>query len=48
MPSEQPIFGAFSQGVDLGALIDAMQEYIASFVAPVWDTPAKLVKNSGF
>ena len=64
MPSEQPIFGAFNQGViptiacfnqattplgvDLGALIDAMQEYIASFVAPVWGTPAKLVKTSGF
>ena len=35
-------------GVDLGALIAAMQTYIDNFVAPVWGTPAKLVRTTDF
>lgn len=35
-------------GVDFDALIEAMQEYVTSFVAPVWGTPAILVKTTGF
>lgn len=35
-------------GVDFDALIDAMQAYVDNFVAPVWGTPAKLVKTTGF
>jgi hypothetical protein len=34
-------------GVDLDKLIDAMQVYVEKYVAPVWGTPAKLVKSSG-
>ena len=35
-------------GVDLDKLITAMQEYVDDHVAPVWGTPAKLVKSSNF
>jgi hypothetical protein len=35
-------------GVDLDDLIAAMQEYVSNFVAPVWGTPAELVKSTGF
>lgn len=35
-------------GVDLDALIAAMQEYVTSIVAPVWGTPATLVKTTDF
>lgn len=35
-------------GVDLDALIAAMQAYVNNFVAPVWGTPAKLVKTTDF
>jgi hypothetical protein len=35
-------------GVDLDALIAAMQAYVDHHVAPVWGTPAKLVKTTGF
>lgn len=35
-------------GVGLDALISAMQAYIDQHVAPVWGTPAKLVKTTGF
>ena len=35
-------------GVDVDALIDAMQEYVDACVAPIWGTPAKLVKSTGF
>jgi len=35
-------------GVDLDDLIAAMQEYVTTFVAPVWATPAKLIKSTGF
>src|SRR5205823_6411454 len=35
-------------GVDFDALIAAMQEYVNKFVAPIWATPATLVKSTGF
>ncbi len=35
-------------GVDFDALIEAMQEYVDAHVAPVWGTPAKLVKTKDF
>src|SRR5712692_6473529 len=35
-------------GVDLNALIAAMQAYVDQQVAPVWGTPAKLIKSSDF
>src|SRR5215831_6959175 len=35
-------------GLDLDALIAAMQAYIANNVAPVWGTPANLVKTTDF
>jgi hypothetical protein len=35
-------------GVDLDALIAAMQAYIDKFIAPVWATPAKLIKSKDF
>lgn len=48
-----PTIACFNQatiplGVDLDALIAAMQEYVASYVAPVWGTPANLIKTTGF
>src|SRR3989475_702521 len=35
-------------GVNLDALIAAMQAYVDHHVAPIWGTPAKLIKASGF
>src|SRR5262245_54783380 len=35
-------------GVDLNALIAAMQAFVDKYVAPVWGTPAKLIKSTGF
>jgi tetratricopeptide (TPR) repeat protein len=35
-------------GVDLDALIAAMQVYVDDHVAPVWGTPAKLIKSRDF
>jgi hypothetical protein len=35
-------------GVDLDALIAAMQAYVTQHVTPVWGTPAKLVKSTDF
>ena len=35
-------------GVEFGALVAAMQRYVNQHVAPVWGTPAKLVKSKGF
>ncbi|WP_372522496.1 hypothetical protein [Sulfuricaulis sp.] len=35
-------------GVDFDALIAALQVYVDKFVAPVWGTPAKLIKSKGF
>jgi hypothetical protein len=47
-----PTIACFNQAtvpleVDFGALVAAMQEYVSSYVAPVWGTPAKLVKTKG-
>jgi len=35
-------------GVDFDKLIAAMQQYVDKHVAPVWGTPAKLVKSTDF
>jgi len=35
-------------GVDLDLLISAMQKYVDECVAPVWGTPARLIKSRGF
>src|SRR6266446_4233978 len=35
-------------GVDLDALIAAMQAFVDQYVMPVWGTPAKLVKSKGY
>jgi len=35
-------------GVDLGALIRALQRFVDQHVAPVWGTRAKLFKSTGF
>ena len=35
-------------GVDLDALISAMQTYVDKDVAPIWGTPAQLVKTTDF
>ena len=35
-------------GVDFVALIAAMQKFVDDHFAPVWGTPAKLVKSNGF
>ena len=35
-------------GVNFDALIAAMQVYVDKYVAPVWGTPAKLVKSKDF
>jgi hypothetical protein len=48
-----PTIACFNQattplGVDFDHLIAAMQEYIDAHVAPVWATPAKLVKSKDF
>lgn len=50
---EVPTIACFNQastplGVDLDALIAAMQTFVDHYVAPVWATPAKLVKSKGF
>jgi hypothetical protein len=34
--------------VDLGKLIAALQKYVDDCIVPIWATPAKLVKTSGF
>jgi hypothetical protein len=48
-----PTIACFSKatvplGVDLDKLIAAMQHYVDQCVAPVWGTPAKLIKSTGF
>jgi hypothetical protein len=48
-----PTIACFNQattplGVTLDTLITAMQEYIDKHVAPVWGTPARLVRTTGF
>ena len=35
-------------GVGFDALVAAMQAYVSNFIVPVWGTPAKLVKTTGF
>jgi hypothetical protein len=35
-------------GVDFDALITAMQAFVDQQVVPVWGTPAKLIKSTGF
>jgi hypothetical protein len=50
---ETPTIACFNRattplGVDLGALISAMQVFVTKYVAPVWATPAKLVKSAGY
>jgi hypothetical protein len=35
-------------GVDFDKLISAMQVFVDKYVAPVWGTPAKLVKSTGY
>jgi hypothetical protein len=35
-------------GVDFDALVAAMQVYVDQHAAPVWGTPAKLIKSNGF
>jgi len=50
---EVPTIACFNKaktplGVDLNALIAAMQAFVDQHVAPVWGTPAKLVKSTGF
>jgi hypothetical protein len=50
---ELPTIAGFNKatvplGVDLDALIAAMQAYIDEHVAPVGGTPAKLIKTTGF
>src|SRR6266550_7666765 len=48
-----PTIACFSKatvalGVDCDTLIETMQTYVDKFVAPVWGTPANLVKTTGF
>jgi hypothetical protein len=48
-----PTIACFNQavtplGVDLDDLIAAMQAYVDQHVAPIWGTPAKLIKTTGF
>jgi hypothetical protein len=50
---ELPTIACFNKaktplGVDYNALIAALQIYVDEHVAPVWGTPAKLVKTKGF
>ena len=35
-------------GIDFGLLIRAMQRFVGDAFAPVWGTPARLVKSTGF
>lgn len=50
---ELPTIACFNRatvplGVDFDALIAAMQVFVDKHVAPVWGTPAKLVKSRGY
>src|SRR5664279_320691 len=50
---ELPTIACFNKattplGVDFDALINATQAYVDNYVAPVWGTPAKLVKTTDF
>jgi hypothetical protein len=35
-------------GLELGALVDALQKFVTDHVVPVWGTPARLVRTNGF
>jgi hypothetical protein len=35
-------------GVDLDKLVAALQKYVTDYVAPVWGTPARLARSTGF
>jgi hypothetical protein len=48
-----PVIACFNRatvalGVGFDALIAAMQAYVDEFVAPVWGTPAKLIKSKSY
>jgi hypothetical protein len=50
---EVPTIACFNKaktplGVDFDALIAAMQVFVDQHVAPVWATPAKLIRSTGF
>ena len=50
---ETPTIACFNKattplGVDFNGLISAMQAFVDKYVAPVWATPAKLVKSTGY
>lgn len=50
---EKPTIACFNQaktplGVDLDDLIAVLQAYVNNFVAPVWGTPATLVRSDDF
>lgn len=51
--AECPTIACFNKaitplGVEFNALIAALQVYVDKHVAPVWGTPAKLIKTQGF
>ena len=53
LESEGPRIACFNRaktplGADLDSLIAAMQRYVDECVAPVWGTPARLMKSRGF
>src|SRR5260370_16252457 len=50
---EKPVIACFNQAqtplaVNLDTLIAAMQNYVDTFVAPVWGTPAPLKRSRDF
>jgi hypothetical protein len=50
---QTPSIACFNQastplGIDLDKLLAALQKYVDASVAPVWGTPARLVKSTGF
>jgi hypothetical protein len=52
-PHRVPIIACFNQaktplGVNFDALVVAMQKFVDRHLAPVWGTPAKLVRSRGF
>jgi len=52
-PNRVPTIACFNHaktplGVDFDALIAAMQKFVDKYFAPVWGTPARLVKSTGF
>ncbi len=52
-PNRVPTIACFNNaktalGVEFDALIAAMQKFVDEHFAPVWGTPAKLVKSTGF